>query len=373
MSDVITRRADVDAKQAILGRILDELACEAAILLVPAHVAWFTCGMNLRGLYTESERPGLFVNGKMRWLVCCNVDTQRLFDEELDGLGFMVKEWAWPSGRAQLLAELAVNKKMASDRPFPNMPLMVDRLRNEARPLFPSDRPRLGLLGENLAHALEATARTLKPGDTEAEVAGQLAHRLYARGADVQSISVTADDRATLYRRAGYQAVRIERFALLQVSAMDRGLHATAGRMVSFGEPPAELREAIDAACRISAVFRANSKPGGNITAAIEAGYKLVKATPLEFDWRHSAPGYGSGWFPAEDLRRVGVDDPFVDGQTLVWQARLGAAAVVDTVVVHANGGLNVTRPGDWPQKRITIDGKTYAIPDVLVRTESAD
>ena len=91
---------------------------------MPAHVAWFTGGMNVRGLIADTERPGVYTNGRQRWLLCCsNVDTQRLFDEELDGLGFQLKEWQWATGRAVLLGELVAGKKFATDRPFPNMPL----------------------------------------------------------------------------------------------------------------------------------------------------------------------------------------------------------------------------------------------------------
>ena len=54
------------------------------MLLMPAHVAWFTADLNVRGLIADSERPAIYTNGRQRWLICSNVDTQRLFDEELD-------------------------------------------------------------------------------------------------------------------------------------------------------------------------------------------------------------------------------------------------------------------------------------------------
>src|SRR5437764_1373460 len=106
------RRADVDAKQAQVARLLADMDCEAALLLMPAHVSWFTAGLTTRGLLADSERPGLYVNATQRWVVCSNVDTQRLFDEELDWLGFQVKEWAWENGRAELLQSLVQGKKV---------------------------------------------------------------------------------------------------------------------------------------------------------------------------------------------------------------------------------------------------------------------
>src|SRR4051812_3817905 len=83
---VAARRADIDAKQEQVAKVLEAMGCEAALLLMPAHVTWFTAGMNVRGLIADSERPGVYTNGRQRWLLCSNADTQRLFDEELDRL-----------------------------------------------------------------------------------------------------------------------------------------------------------------------------------------------------------------------------------------------------------------------------------------------
>jgi Xaa-Pro dipeptidase len=370
MSDTPSRRADTDAKMGVLAGILKDVGCEAAILLVPAHMAWFTGGLSLRGLYAEGERPGVWTNGRNRWLVCGNADTQRLFDEELDGLGFMLKEWPWAGGRAQLLGDLVANKKVASDRPFPNMPLLVDRLRPELRPLYPFDRERFVELGAAVSHALEATARAMNPGDTEQEVAGQLAHRVLHHGAEVHAISVAANDRGGKYRRSGFTDAAVERRCTLQLTAVRGGLHATAARTVCFGPPDDPFRTAFEAACKLAAVFRAASTPNATISAAVDNGYPLLKNTPFEHDWRLSAAGYGTGWVPADELRKAGADEPFTDRQPLVWQPRVGAAAVVDTVVVTPAGAEAVTPPDDWPFKRITVAGRGYEIPDALVRSK---
>src|SRR5688500_5339914 len=168
------RRADIDAKQEQGAAVLAEMNCEAALLLMPAHVAWFTAGMVARGLIADSERPGIFTNGRQRWLLCSNVDTQRLFDEELDQLGFQLKEWTWPGGRADLLFNVTTGRTVAADRPFPNVPMINDRLRPLLRALSDYEREQYRELGAWVAHAVEATARNLRRGDTEEETAGQL-------------------------------------------------------------------------------------------------------------------------------------------------------------------------------------------------------
>ncbi|MBX9579881.1 MAG: hypothetical protein K2X87_06190, partial [Gemmataceae bacterium] len=77
VADVTARRADIDSKQQMVGRLLQAAGAEAVLLLMPAHVTWFTGGMNVRGLVADSERPGVYTNGQQRWLLCSNVDTHR--------------------------------------------------------------------------------------------------------------------------------------------------------------------------------------------------------------------------------------------------------------------------------------------------------
>jgi hypothetical protein len=365
---VSRRRADIDAKQALVARVLADLGCEGAILLMPSHVAWFTGGMTSRGLIADTDRPGVYTTGRARWLVCSNTDTRRLFDEELDQLGFQLKEWAWPTGRAVLLGELVAGKTVAADRPFPHLKLINDRLRAELRPLLPFDRERFDELGKTLTHAVEATARGLTPGETEAEIAGQVAHRLCRHGVEPVGLSVTADGRGKVYRRAGYTDARAETACVITATAARHGLHATCSRTVCFGQPAPGFRAEYEAACKLSGVYRLASVPGGSVGMAVESGRAVTAGGTFAEEWRQALPGYGAGWFPAEELRRSGGDEPFRADQPVTWLARVGAAAVADTVVVANGGGACVTPPDGWPYKRLTARGKELEIPDILVR-----
>jgi len=363
-----TRREDIDAKQALLGRMAGELGCEAAILFVPVHVAWFTGGLNVCGLIADGERPGIYTNGRQRWLLASNIDSQRLFDDDLDNLGFQLKEWHWAGGRGPLLSELIGSKKVAADRPFQGTPLLNEKLRPEIAPLMESDRERYRALGKILAHALEATARTFNEGDTEMEVAGQLAHRIYHKGADASAVSVIGGTRGLKYRRAGFTSARIEQICILQATASKGGLHVTAARTVCLGPPPPEYRADFDMACKVGAVHRSQCVPGGTIAGMIDASYGLLKGTPYEHDWRLCQPGYTAGWFAADELRKAGVDESFALHQPLTLQVRLGRAAIVGTFLVNPEGHEAITSPTGWPFKRIGANNAMHDIPDILVR-----
>jgi Xaa-Pro aminopeptidase len=365
------RRADIEAKQAALVPVLEAMGVEALVLLMPAHVAWFTAGLHARGLIADSERPGIYTNGRQRWLLCSNVDTQRLFDEELDRLGFQIKEWQWAGGRSDLLANLTAGKKVAADRPFPNIPMANDRLRPLVRVLSGFEQGQYRELGKAVAHAVEATARNFDPGQTEEEVAGQVGHRLLRHGIEPTEISVAADGRAATYRRAGFAAVPVTRTCLIQATGQRDGLYATCSRAVSFGPPPDDLKAAHDLAAKQAALARVLMRPGVSIGGVGEAVRGVAANTPFEFDWRLSQPGYGAGRFPAEELRKAGLEDPLEPGMAIVWQPRVGPAAAVDTLIVTDGEPVPVTPPEEWPLKRLAVRGGPYHdIADVLIRDD---
>jgi Xaa-Pro aminopeptidase len=371
MDPIAARRADIDSKQAALVPVLEAMGVEALLLLMPAHVAWFTSGLNVRGLIADSERPAIYSNGRQRWLICSNVDTQRLFDEELDRLGFQLKEWNWEGGRPDLLASVASGRKLAADRPFPNIPMANDRLRPLLRELSGFEQAAYREVGKDVAHAVEATARNLARGQTEEEIAGHIGHRLLHRGVEIAAVSVTADGRGAKYRRAGYGGVPAIQTCVIQATGQRDGLYATCARTVSFGPPPEEFRSAHDLAVKLSGVYRTVTSPGNTIGHAGETARVLLANSPYEFDWRLSQPGYGAGRFAAEELRRAGQEEPLVPGQAIVWQSRVGAAAVVDTLIVASDDPVVVTPSEDWPIKRLAVRGRPYHdIPDILIRDE---
>lgn len=366
---VSARRADIDAKQELVAGVLEAMGCEAVLLLMPAHVAWFTSGMNVRGLIADSERPGIYTNGRQRWLLCSNIDTHRLFDEELDQLGFQLKEWTWEAGRAELLVNVTAGRKVTADRPFPNIPLVNDRLRPLLRVLTPYEQEAYRSLGRLVAHAVEATARNFAYEQTEEEIAGQLGHRIFHRGAEAVALSVTADGRGSKFRRAGFTSTQVRETCVIQATAQRAGLYATTSRAVSFGPPPEEFRKGYDRSVRLAALFRSHTQPGESIGTARASEKAVLGGTTHEFDGRFSQAGYGTGRFAAEELRRAGHDEKFAAGHAIVWQPRVGQAAAVDTVLVGPDAPECVTPPTDWPFKRVAVRGMVFDIPDILVRS----
>ena len=184
---VALRRADVEEKQRRIAALLDATGHDAVVLGRADSLAWFTSGGDLgQCLGSEAGSVLLFINRTSRAVVTDNVQSARVFEEELAGLGFQLKERPWFDDPSRIVVELGHNKRVISDlgqcscsKPWPRDP---DPLRALRSPLTSLERQRLRELGRTLALAVEATCRNFDRGETEADVAGHLAHRLVPRG-----------------------------------------------------------------------------------------------------------------------------------------------------------------------------------------------
>jgi Xaa-Pro aminopeptidase len=366
------RAAEIAERHRAAVGVLESVQCEWLLLLDPANVAWFLASSPSRGVQDWTEYPAIFLKNGNRWIVSANCDTQRIFDEDIDGLGFQLKEWAWNRGRAQLLAELCSSKPVACDRSFSNCVNISDRFRRLRQGLSPFDQIRLRELGRILAHALEATARNIEPGEIEREIAGHLCHRLWRHGVEPLHIQVSADGRLKQYPRHGSSVLAVQRSCVLQATARRDGLHVTASRAMSFGPPGDTLRPDMDAACRVAAMQFASIKVGEKYQRVISAGSQILEPVGREHEWRRCPVGWLTGYSPIEQpLAPCDPNDAFEVGNAVVVAAVVGAASNSDTALVTPSGAELVTAATDWPLKRARLGEYSIDRPDILIRQAS--
>lgn len=369
MVDAISdRRADIDAKMARVAQLLQEVDCEGLLLLDPANFAWLTSGAMSRGLGDTAAEPAAYSNGEHRWIISSNVDSQRLFDEEVDGLGFQLKEWPWHWGRDQFLSDLCQNRKIACDRAVPGVVGVGEQIRRLRRQLTVYEQACQMALGQTVAHALEATCRTLSLGETEREIAGHLSHRLIHRGIMPLHVGVAVDGRSRLYRRFGYTSATLEHFAVLTVTARKYGLYVTASRSVCFGELAAQYRQDHNAVCRVSAGYLASTWPDAVPREILSAGRRIYQISGFEHEWQLAPQGYLTGRTPVESTLMPETEELFQSGWSVAWNASAGAADSCDTFLIDEEGPRIVTPTEVWPLKRIRIQGAEFVRPDVLQR-----
>ncbi|HJZ90504.1 MAG TPA: hypothetical protein VKE40_06495 [Gemmataceae bacterium] len=364
------RRRDIDAKQNLIAQLLHDSQCEGLLVLHPANFRWLSSGANPVGLCGRDEAPALYFNPSQRWLLASSVDSQRLFAEELDGLGFQLKEWHWTASREQMLGDLVFGRKVACDQPFRECKSTGMFFAVERRKMSPYEADRLADLGQIVAHAIEATARNLEWGDTEEEIAGHVAHRLMRHGADAVAVQVSGDGRGRAFRRRGYRPERVEKWCVIQATGRKTGLHATAARTVYHGPPDESWRPEFELALRQRVIHLAAPKPGDRVATTIEAGKTLLRPTAYEHDWRAAPPISLTGREPSEGMFLPAAQDRWTLNWAVVFQERVGAVAVVDSYLMAESGWRLLTPPTDWPIRRAVSLGHVFELPDVLARSK---
>lgn len=369
-AEAAMRRMDVDAKQEQVAKLLHDAQCDGLLVQLPANFRWLTAGAEPAGFLGRDDRPALYFNAAQRWLISPAADTQRYFDEDLDRLGFQAKEWAWTGRRDLLLADVVVNRKVAVDVPFRDGLDVGTHFAAARRKLGLYEWDKLRDLGTVVAHAVEACARNMSRGDTEEEIAGHVAHRLLRHGAHPEYVQVSGDGRGRAHRRRGYAPAPVNHWATIQVTGRKHGLFATCARSVSFGKLPADVRGEFDLALRLGATHLATAKAGEKVTVALDAGKLLLRPTPYEHDWRLTPMVSLTAREPSETIFSPTTPEHWHDGWAAVWQERVGAAAVVDTFLLHEEGWESITPTESWPIRRAVFQGRTYDRADVLVRSD---
>ena len=84
----------------------------------------------------------LFINRTSRAVIADNVQSSRVFEEELAGLGFQLKERPWYDDPYQVVAELCHNKRVATDLGGNAVLARPPRRRRPASAAPAADRPR---------------------------------------------------------------------------------------------------------------------------------------------------------------------------------------------------------------------------------------
>ncbi|MEZ6141337.1 MAG: M24 family metallopeptidase [Zavarzinella sp.] len=364
----ISRRAVIDERHARIARLLQEVGCDGVLIQEPTNFRWLTAGAEPRGLIGREERPALYFSDQMRWLLCSSIDSQRFFDEELDSLGFQLKEWSWMHSREKLLSEMVYTRKFAGDVPFKDGKVLGPFLIQERRVLNDWEQGILSQLGRQLAHALEATARDFRAGETEDEIAGQIAHRLYKHGIEPLGIEVHGDGRSGEYTRRGVRALAVNHWAVLQATGRWRGLHVTAARTVSIGQPAKELLDAYAMAHRLCAAQLHLATVNDRMNRVYDVAKQFLKDTAWEHDWRKYPAVIFTGRDSIEQILSPTNAAGWKEYGGVLFQQRLADSILMDTYLLDFSGWKLVTTAQDWPIRMAILNGKKYPKADMLIR-----
>jgi len=370
--ELTQRRADVEAKHESIRAFLEVTGHDAVVLGLAESVAWFTSGGNLgQSLASDSSAIVLFINRTSRAVIADNVQSGRVFEEELAGLGFQLKERPWYDDPYQVVAELCHNKRVATDLGWSGCSHArreTDALHALRRRLTVLERQRLRELGRTLTLAVEATCRNFDPGEREADVAGHLSHRLIREGVIPVELRVAGDGRLARFRQPTFTASPIRQRATIAVTGRRHGLCAAVSRSVSFGNVDAEFRREQALATMVDATCIFFSRPGEVVSEVFRRGKRIYEKFGHPHEWTLNYQGSVIGYSPREVLLRPDSNLVLESNVALAWSPSVGAARTEDTVVVDSRGFEVVTGMQNWPAIEVAVKGYVIPRPAILER-----
>ncbi len=362
------RVEEVDRRHNLLKEYVRLKELDGLLLRDAANFAWITCGGDNTHQGNEGPRATAFINGEARVLLCDSVDSGMMFDRELPGLGFQLKERPWHQCREKLCQDLSRGRHTGSDTHGLGNTYVGEELVDFRTRLSTRDHQSLRKLGRLVSHAVEATARNLPQHMSEAEVAGHLAHRLLKYQVEPVRMQVMADGQGHRYRRWGYSSDTIERYCVLSVTGRYRGLHATATRTVCFDEPPQNLRQSHTVATLVQATGMAFSQPGWVMSEVWKRVARIYEKYGAAEEWHQAEQGEVTGYRFRESC--ITPDSSFMleEGMALSWRPSVRASLTGDTILVRAGGNEVLTPMEQWPRLSVEIKGQPVEHPDILVR-----
>jgi Xaa-Pro dipeptidase len=362
-----TRLGEIAARHQRVAEFLRQEEYAALLLQQPTNFKWFTAGgSNERGGATGTT-GSLFITPDARVLACSNVDTAQFFESEVCNMGFQLKERQWSEPRAVMLADLCRGRRVACDSDFPGTTNVGPRLLGLRLPLSEFDQSQLREAGKLLTHAVEATARGLQPERTEAEIAGEVSHRMFKHGVQPERIQVLGDGRGQRFRRWTFDDSRVQHYCTISAVGRYRGLFVGAARTIALGDPRPELLKAFEPAAMVAATGIYFSQPDWELFEVWNRVHRLYEKSGVESEWRLADQAdiceYEFGAVPLAPNSEFRLSA----GTPLYWHPSVGPVLMGDTVLVGHSGTEVVTASSEWPVVPVLVKGTRVEVPAILV------
>ncbi|MBS0205980.1 MAG: M24 family metallopeptidase [Planctomycetes bacterium] len=363
----VARLSEIAARHQRLAEFLRQENFSAVLLQQPSNFTWFTAGgCNERG-GTTGATGALFVTPEARVLACSNVDTAQFFESEVSNMGFQLKERPWTEPRSVMLADLCRGRRVASDAGFPGTTDVGLRLLSLRLPLSEYDQIRMREGAKLLTHAIEATARAMVQGRTEAEIAGEVSHRLFRHGVQPERIQVLGDGRGTRFRRWTFDESPVQRYCTISAVGRYCGMYVGAARTVALGEPPESLLKAFEPAAMIAATGVFFSQPDWELFEVWNRVHRLYEKSGVEAEWRLADQAeiveYEFGAVPLMPNSEFRL----MAGTPVFWHPSVGPVLMGDTVLVGDRGTQVLTSSSEWPVIPVLVKGTPVDVPAILV------
>lgn len=358
---------ELTSKLSRIRNLLEENHLDALLLQRVSSFAWATCGAaSFVNAATTMGEASLLVTPKGRFLISNNIEATRLEQEEglkSQGWEFLKSRWDQPQISIEALTK---GMHLGADSAFPgavDLSRAMSRLRTV---LTPEEVQRFRELGRLCAASMNGAVRSVRAGQTEHEIAANLAFEAQRRGVQAIVNLIAADERVAAYRHPLPTDKRLERYAMLVLCGRRWGLVCSITRLVHFGRLPSELRKKAEAVAQVDAAFITATRPGSVLGQVFQRSVEQYAALGYPGEWHLHHQGGPAGYEPREYVATAQSTEVISVDQVFAWNPSITGAKSEDTILVGEGSNEVLTHIPGWPEIIVKANGAQMARPAIL-------
>ncbi|NIS79262.1 MAG: M24 family metallopeptidase [Anaerolineales bacterium] len=358
---------EFEEKQLVINEFMAVHKIDALVLHTVSSFSWATCGAaSYINIASTTGEASLVITSEKKFLVTNNIERPRMsVEEKLENQGWEIIETLWYQ-QNDVIADLTRGLKTGTDISGTRYKDLSEALARTRAVLTPSAGEHFRVLGRQCAQAMNAAAHSVRPGMTEFEIAGMMAHELEKRGVQMTVNLVGTDERIFAYRHPLPTAKKLQRYAMLIFCGRWKGLVCSITRLVHFGAVPEEVRQKANATAHIDAHFIEQTRPGKRVGEIFQHAVNEYAAMGFPDEWKKHHQGGPVGYEPREYLARPDSTEEVTLGQVYAWNPSITGVKSEDTILISEENNEILTEIEGWPTIATKVNGRSYQRPDIL-------
>jgi len=364
------RKSEIEVKVDKLRGIMRKKELDGIYISKQEHFAWITAGGdNIVTRFVEDGVCAIFITLEGRYFICNNIETQRMKDEELlDKLGFEVRGMWWYENRTMEFIQdlIGVDGKFAADVQVGESSDANSILRSLEKILCENEIGRYVHLGKVFSQVIESYMATIKPGDSELEIAGRLGAKMWESGIEPVLHLIAADDRIYKYRHPISTENKLKKLLMISCNARYKGLVTKITRMLHFGVISPELKLQYEQTADIENAMALAAKPGVDELVPFNLAVKMYEDFGYHDMWKVHHQGGPQSYTNGFYLITPEVHNIIQLNQCYGFNPSITGTKTEDGFVVTNEGPLFITYPVSFPVLKSEIDGFEFARPGIL-------
>lgn len=368
---IASRIAEIAVKVERLQKAMEAENLAAIAINKGNNFAWITAGAdNVVTRYAEGGVATAVIARTGKKYILLNTIEEKRFkvEEKIEELGFEIICWPWYEDKlAESLQQIARGGAVASDNGMPGTRDAGGLIAPCQFSLQDSEIARYLHLGRIFSAALEEFLATVRPGDSEIDIAGRIAAALWKHEVEPVLFLVAGDDRILDYRHCIPTANTIKKRLMISCNGRYKGMVTKTTRFVNYGKPDAGFLKKYMDCIAIENAMAAATVPGTDDLSIYHLAQKMYDDLGYPDMWKahhQGGPqGYTNGYYLITETSH-GIVQP---NQCYCYNPSITGAKTEDGFIVTDAGPLFLTVPVSFPKEKAVINGVEVERPGILI------